>query len=408
MKSLYPWLRLSIFSLLIVAVLGTIMRYKIAFSLPIVEQKNLQQSHSHFAFYGWITTVIYVLIVKYLREIHPNLKEGKYKTLIIANLLASFGMLIAFIYNGYYWLSIAFSTMALLTSFAMCFVFAQDVKGIKDRSKPWFLAAFFFAVFSSLGVFTLSYMMASKNFSQDVFLASEYFYLHFQYNGFFIFSCIGFLFHALKKMGSPISVQENKTIFWLSFVGCLVGYGLSVLWFNMPVWLFLAIVVTTLMQTWGAVLLLQFVRSKWSVIKEHWSPLLRFILIYVGFAFAVKILLQLGSNIPAVNQFAFGFRNIVIAYLHLVLLMCISAFLVGQVLASHVVQPAKSLELGIKGFLLGVFLNEFVLGLMGIFSTIYFSIPYTAEALFVISFFIVISVFTIFLKMKPSVLHLEN
>lgn len=400
MKNLHSWLRFSVFSLFIVAVLGTIMRYKIAFSLPWIEQKNLQQSHSHFAFYGWITFVIYLLIVKYLREVRPNTNEKPYLWLIVSNLVASFGMLVAFIYGGYYWLSIAFSTMALLTSFAMAFVFAKDMRAVKDSSKKWFLAAFFFAVFSSLGVFTLSFMMATKNFSQDVFLASEYFYLHFQYNGFFIFSCIGFLLHAIKRMGADIAQKENNFIFWLSFIGCLVGYGLSVLWIKMPLWVFIAIVITTLMQTWGAYRLFQFVISKFSVIKEKWSPLLRFILLYVGFAFAVKILLQLGSNIPAVNQFAFGFRNIVIAYLHLVLLMCVSAFLVGQILATGYFKESKSYLLGIKGFLLGVFLNELVLGLMGIFSIVYFSIPYTPEALFVISFFILSSALIMFLSMK--------
>ncbi|WP_187478369.1 hypothetical protein [Amniculibacterium sp. G2-70] len=402
MKSLHIWLKFAIFNLFIVAVLGTVMRYKIAFSLPIVEQKNLQQSHSHFAFYGWITFIIYVLIVKYLREVVPNLKEGKYKWLVISNLVASFGMLISFIYNGYFWLSIAFSTMALLTSFVFYFVFSKDMKGISDISKKWLHAAFFFAVFSSLGVFTLSIMMATKNFSQDVFLASEYFYLHFQYNGFFIFSCIAFLLNNLKKMGVAPSEKENNLIFWLSFVGCLVGYGLSVLWFKMPLWMFAAITVTTLMQTWGAYLLFKVIKDRWSVIKQHWSPMLRLVLIYVGFAFGVKIILQLGSNIPAVNQFAFGFRNIVIAYLHLVLLMCVSAFLVGQMLASNLFSLSKALLLGVQFFLLGVFLNELVLGSMGLLSTIYFTIPYTAEALVVISFFIMFSAFYIFMNMNKA------
>ena len=142
MKSLHIWLKFAIFNLFIVAVLGTVMRYKIAFSLPIVEQKNLQQSHSHFAFYGWITFIIYVLIVKYLREVVPNLKEGKYKWLVISNLVASFGMLISFIYNGYFWLSIAFSTMALLTSFVFYFVFSKvlNVNLNSNQKRGWYIA----------------------------------------------------------------------------------------------------------------------------------------------------------------------------------------------------------------------------------------------------------------------------
>jgi hypothetical protein len=282
----------------------------------------------------------------------------------------------------------------------MFFVFYNDTKGLKDNSKIWFLAAFFFAVFSSIGVFTLSYMMASKHISQEVFLASEYFYLHFQYNGFFIFSCIGLLFHSLNKINSQITSHENNKIFWLSFVGCLVGYGLSVLWFKMPLWIFVTISITTVLQTWGAILLIKVIRNNWKNITENWSPILRFVLLYAGFAFVVKIILQLGSNIPAVNQFAFGFRNIVIAYLHLVLLMCVSSFLVGQIIANQISIPSKKILFGVKCFLLGVFLNELVLGLMGIFSTVYISIPYTPQALFIISFFIFFSIGIIFFNMK--------
>lgn len=44
------WLRFSVINLLIVALLGTLMRYKIGFEFPFFNQKNIQHSHSHFAF----------------------------------------------------------------------------------------------------------------------------------------------------------------------------------------------------------------------------------------------------------------------------------------------------------------------------------------------------------------------
>ncbi len=43
-------LKFSVFSFVIVAILGVLMRYKIAFSLPFVEQKHLQEAHSHLLF----------------------------------------------------------------------------------------------------------------------------------------------------------------------------------------------------------------------------------------------------------------------------------------------------------------------------------------------------------------------
>ena len=394
------WLKFSVFNFLIVALLGVTMRYKILYSMPFLDQKHLQEAHSHFAFYGWITNVIYVLILNYMHKINAQIDLKKYEKLIVVNLIASFTMLGAFLYGGYFWASIAGSTVALLCSFVFFFFFLRDAKKIQDFSKLWFLAGLFFAVISSVGVFNLGYMMMSKTATQDLYLASEYYYLHFQYNGFFIFSCIGFLLFSMKQAGSGISEKQNKLIFWLLFVGCVIGYGLSVLWMKMPVSIFAVIVVATIMQTIGAVLLFVFIKKNWTNLVLKWSSMHRFVLLYAGFAFAVKIALQLGSTIPALNQFAFGFRNVVIAYLHLVLLMCIATFLVNQILATHYFTITNKLLMGFKLLLLGIFLNELILGLMGVFSIKYISIPFANEMLLGVSVLMFASIFWIFLHLK--------
>lgn len=394
------WLKFSVFNFLIVALLGVTMRYKILYSMPFLDQKHLQEAHSHFAFYGWITNVIYVLILNYMHKINAQIDLKKYEKLIVVNLIASFTMLGAFLYGGYFWASIAGSTVALLCSFVFFFFFVRDAKKIQDFSKLWFLAGLFFAVISSVGVFNLGYMMMSKTATQDLYLASEYYYLHFQYNGFFIFSCIGFLLFSMKQAGSGISEKQNKLIFWLLFIGCVIGYGLSVLWMKMPVSIFAVIVVATIMQTIGAVLLFVFIKKNWTNLVLKWSSMHRFVLLYAGFAFAVKIALQLGSTIPALNQFAFGFRNVVIAYLHLVLLMCIATFLVNQILATHYFTITNKLLMGFKLLLLGIFLNELVLGLMGVFSIKYISIPFANEMLLGVSVLMFASIFWIFLHLK--------
>ena len=394
------WLKFSVFNFLIVALLGVTMRYKILYSMPFLDQKHLQEAHSHFAFYGWITNVIYVLILNYMHKINAQIDLKKYEKLIVVNLIASFTMLGAFLYGGYFWASIAGSTVALLCSFVFFFFFVRDAKKIQDSSKFWFLAGLFFAVISSVGVFNLGYMMMSKTATQDLYLASEYYYLHFQYNGFFIFSCIGFLLFSMKQAGSGISEKQNKLIFWLLFIGCVIGYGLSVLWMKMPVSIFAVIVVATIMQTIGAVLLFVFIKKNWTNLVLKWSSMHRFVLLYAGFAFAVKIALQLGSTIPALNQFAFGFRNVVIAYLHLVLLMCIATFLINQILATHYFTITNKLLMGFKLLLLGIFLNELILGLMGVFSIKYISIPFANEMLLGVSVLMFASIFWIFLHLK--------
>ena len=399
----YQLLKITVFNLLIVSFLGVIMRYKIAFYFPFLEQKHLQEAHSHFAFYGWITNAIYLFIYKILKQTISKKKLTSFYNTIIINLFASYGMLFSFLYSGYYWLSIVFSTVALFCSFYFLFIFYKNYKNLETLSRIWFLGGLLFAVFSSLGVFNLSFMKINHHISQDLYLASTYFYLHFQYNGFFIFSCIGLLINMLENIGAKLNSSEIYLTFWLLFFSCFLGFGLSVLWLELPIWLYSMIVLSSLVQILANVKILFWVRKNWMLILEKFTPLERFILLFAGAAFFMKIALQLVSTIPAVSQFAFGFRNIVIAYLHLVLLMCITGFLILKLLILKIFRLKKKFVLGIKLFLLGVFLNELVLGINGILSIKYISLPYSQYILFGISILIMLSLLLVFVFTKKNI-----
>src|SRR6476661_6308785 len=134
------WIRISFFNLLLVAVLGFTLRYKIAFSLPWLDQKNVLHSHSHFAFSGWITQVLMVLLISYL-----SLKLGeqifsRYRWLLYANLLISYGMLVSFIFQGYAFYSICFSMLSIFVYFAFAVYYWKDLIRIGGDpvSHQWF------------------------------------------------------------------------------------------------------------------------------------------------------------------------------------------------------------------------------------------------------------------------------
>ncbi len=58
------------------------MRYKIGFEFPFFNQKNLQHSHSHFAFAGWVSHTLMTLMVYYLESKIDNFNGQRYKKLI--------------------------------------------------------------------------------------------------------------------------------------------------------------------------------------------------------------------------------------------------------------------------------------------------------------------------------------
>lgn len=386
------WLKISLLNLCIVAALGVLMRYKIGFEFPFLDQKHLQHSHSHFAFAGWLSHTLMALMVYFLQTKITAFNGNKYKKIIIANLICSYGMLVSFIIEGYGLVSILLSTASIFVSYVFAYLFIKDLKLLDADciAKSWLKAALFFNVISSLGTFYLAYMMATKNVVLDLYHSSIYFYLHFQYNGWFFFACMGLAFGFLNLQKSEHSFYE--TSFKLFAAACVPAYFLSTLWLNLPLWLYVIAVLAALIQVFAWFQLLMILVKTKKDFLGNFSPLLRYILLFASFALSIKLLLQLGSTIPLLSELAFGFRPIVIAYLHLVLLAIISLFILFYVYANHLIFINKKIKYGIFLFSIGVLLNEIVLAVQGMAAFSYTPIPYINEILFGVAIILFIGI----------------
>ena len=150
----------------------------------------------------------------------------------------------------------------------------------------------------------------------------------------------------------------------------------------MPIWLYVVVVISAFMQFYALILFMSWL---WKDRPEQITSqpfILRYILLFVGVALSIKILLQLGSTIPEVSKLAFGFRPVVIAYLHLVLLAVISLFLLFYIYASKMFPDSQRILRWLLVFSTGVLLNEIVLAIQGTAAFTYTVIPYVNEALF--------------------------
>lgn len=369
------WLKISIFNFFIVSIVGVMMRYNMIFSLPGFNHKFMQESHSHFAFYGWVSASIFLFATKYLSNNFTKVSLTKYQYLMILNQIGSYGMLFTFLYKGYYWFSIVFASIALFTGF---FYFIFLLKDTKRKSYPeilWLKTGAFFAAFSAIGIFGLAYFSSKKEEFDTLFRASTYFYLHYQYNGFFLFSCIGLFLISLKELGIQISEKLNKNIFYLLFLGCFFGYGLSILWIKMNPFFYGFFTLVSGIQLIGAFLFLFWIKK--SNIFKNQNFIQQLLLCVFSFAFILKFILQSLSVIPSLGIFAFSNINIVIAYLHLVLLMGISLFLLWRILQNRMIKLNSVLKFSVLLMVFGIILNEFILALSGIFSIFY--IPFLSS-----------------------------
>ena len=376
------WLKLSYLNLLIVALAGVVLRYKIAFALPFIDQKNLLHGHSHFAFAGWLTQVLIVLMVQYLVKYKGEIIFRKYRLVLCGNFVTAYGMLIFFILQGYSTWAIIFSTASILISFLFAFQFWKDLNIVpsKNNSRYWFKAALLFNVVSSLWLFYLAYMMVTKTVVQSWYLAAVYYFLHFQYNGWFFFAIVGLLYAMLES--HHVLLKHGKFIFWLFCISCMPAFFLSVLWVPATVIIYWLVVASAIAQLGSWLLLISQLLKNSSGIKSSFPLNSRRLLLLSAAALTIKLLLQLGSTHPALSHLAFGFRPIVIGYLHLVLLGVISIFILGYTFSVN--QPGKSRYWmgGAWIFITGIIINEILLMAQGVTGLKYIIIPYINWMLF--------------------------
>ncbi len=396
---LYKWLRIALINLVIVAIFGITMRYKILYSLPLVNQKHLLHAHSHFAFYGWISQVMLTLFVSYIHRRTNYETVKKYTPVLIANLICAYGMLISFSIQGYGLFSISFSILSIFVIYYFTVIYWRDLKKIKPvLTHKYLKLALIFNIISSVGAFALAWLMATNTANQRAYLASIYYFLHFQYNGWFFFAAMGLFSNKLYEEG--VDEYKLKRVFWAFALSCIPAYFLSVLWLPMPTWVYIIVVISAVLQVYGWGVMLVIIKSKLSLLRSKLSPLARWMLTFAGFALTIKLLLQLGSVIPSLSTLSYSFRPIIIGYLHLVLLGVFTLFILGYMFAYRIVIPKKKAWWGVIIFTIGVILNELILLLQGVTYMGYFPLPYMNESLLGVSLIMLTGLLFIVIMMR--------
>jgi hypothetical protein len=364
-RRLRKWAGLSVINLFIVSVLGVLLRYKGAFYLPVVNYKYLLNAHSHFAFNGWVTTGLFTGCLYMLSGSGVRLARI-YRYLFVLNQVSSFGMLGSFLWQGYGPVSIFFSALSVVFSYWFAYCYWRD-----SRSTGWppvvklsMRLALSFLVLSSVGPFLLAYSMSHAVGNMAFYYNAIYLYLHFQYNGWFSFCVMGIFLWVLHRDGGAFPRKASNWFTGLMGGACVPAYCLSVLWTDPPVWVWVMAAVAGVMQlaALGVLLRMLWVRrggaARWPM-RILWRLSL--------LAFTIKVFLQAFSVIPALSRMVIGFRPVIIAYLHLVLLGFVSCFLIGFLtgmgLASAAHRMAKA---GLACFICGVVANEGVLLLQSV------------------------------------------
>ncbi len=171
------WFQTALVNLAFVALLGVIMCDKIAYSLPLVDQKDALNAHINFAFAGWITQALMTCMIDRLCYAGNENYFTRYRFLLWANLITAYGILISFLFGMHAYLSLAFSFLSILTFYVFAFVYWKDLNRTPTTtgSHYWFKAALVFGILSSFGPF----MIAANPGKTNWYLASLYYFFTF-------------------------------------------------------------------------------------------------------------------------------------------------------------------------------------------------------------------------------------
>lgn len=362
------WIQIALINFCVVALAGVTMRYKINFSLPVVNQKYLMYGHSHFAFVGWVAVALMTLMVRYLVRNNVETSYKKYNRIIAADVIVSYAMFISFIIQGYAFWSITFSTVTILISYFFIFFYWKDLNKVSDVgfSRNWLKAALLLWAFSSLGAFMLAYLMANHIMIQDLYFSAVYFFMHFQYNGWFLFVCFGVFFSYMHRLGLFRIGYLSRRLFLILAITVVPTYFLSILWLRLPLSLHWIANISAVFQL---VVLLYFFRllsvvKKSEAVKFSWST--KWLWTLASVAFILKIILQMLSTIPFLSHFAFGFRPVIIGYLHLSFVGIISMFILGYI--NEFIHRFRGHVSGVGAiiFVTGFIVQEIILMLQGL------------------------------------------
>lgn len=346
-----------LFNFFIAAILGLALRYYFVQPLGL-NYRFLTHAHSHIAMLGWVYLMLFTLIVYYFV---PD-KKPIFDRLFWVTQIAIFGMLFSFPFQGYAVVSITFSTLHIFCSYYFSYLIFKHHKTESIVTRYLLKASLVFMLVSTIGVWCLGPAVSMVGQASAFYQIAIQFFLHFQFNGWFLMALIAVLFHQLKVKNS----KQFQLFFKLLIASTILTFALPVNWFAPHPSLLWINGVGIILQIVALFYFYKIVKPVFRVVINNQSSITT---IMYGFALTclvLKVILQSASLFPEVSNMAYQHKNFVIGFIHLTMLGLVSGFLFAFLLQSDVVKQTKLLTFGISVFVLGFILTEVILAVQGV------------------------------------------
>ncbi len=281
--------------------------------------RHVTHSHSHIGLLGWIYTILTSLICQhYLR------KEDRkpYLILFICTQLSIFGMLFSFPFGGYFLYSIIFSSLFVLCTYWFSIFFLRrskkyafirfsitksvDTEPECPLSLKFVRWGVYFLILSSLGIWLLPVTIVKAGKGSDWYNSALYFFLHFQYNGWFLAVLLGLLVSEIEHK-SLLSSKQLSTTLYCFVIGTIGSVTLSwVGFFDQP----LLYIIGNIS---GFLLLISVYNLYTAYIRLERPALLMQVFLLL---LAIKTVCMFLGSFPWIAKEVLANREFIISYLH--------------------------------------------------------------------------------------------
>lgn len=359
--------------LALTAVLGALLRVLVVQPLPGFNYGHLLHTHSHIAFLGWVFNACFaVSLTLFLPTQSPRAWSRLFGILQVAVI----GMLGSYPWQGYGAVSIAFSTLHMIGAAVFAWWLWRD-QIASAAARPHLLIALICLLISGAGPLTLGPLAALDLRDSPAYTLSIYFYLHAQYNGWFLFFLQAATLQLADQSGAVNTPLARRSAWWLGG-GVVLTFSQSTLWLGPPLWVNSLAAAGGLVQLIGCI---YFVRALLPALPAVRGS----VRVLAGIALAswlLKHLLQLAAAWPGLTGLA-NHRFIAIGFLHLVFLGIVTPALLA--LASHAgwLRPGRSMAIWLGLFFGGAVVGQLLLvawplGLSAIMPNPYHALAFAA------------------------------
>jgi hypothetical protein len=360
------WLRVALLNFLVAAIMGVVLRYAFVTELSWLKYRAFQHGHSHVAMLGWLYLGWYTLLIK---AFLPSRRQiaGFYRNNFLLTQFSVLGMLVSFPIQGYGGWSIAFATLHGLASYAFVYRFTKDIGEDKSHAATFARTALSFMVLSTLSLWAMPLIIMSGQQGKAIYYQAVQFYLHFQFNGWFVFAALALFFRMIDNEGFFALVKLPRRFFILLASSCILTYALAVAWSNPSVIVFAANSLGVLTQLAALVVFMIFIRKihrPLSIFLNDWGG---WLIQLAFFTFCLKIIVQTAVVIPDIAKVAYTIRGFVIGFVHLILLGMLTPFILGYAGRCGIIATqTRAFKTGAILLLFGFFASEGLLAWQGI------------------------------------------